>query len=291
MRMMCKLWSLAVIGAFLAAMTLPSLANPVSQGQVQQAVPSAVDLVEVLKIDEIIEVMRLEGLGYGEDMAAELFPGKGGATWATAVGLIYDAPSMRARFEAAFGAQLAGAESDLPAIMAFFNADLGQHILSLEVEARRSLMDEAVEDAAKALVEDMRAEAAPRFDALKRFSDTNDLIEMNVMGAMNANLAFFQGMTEVGALSQDMTEDDMLADVWGQEPEIRADTEAWIFPYLALAYGPLSDAEMAEYLAFSETTAGQKLNAALFGAFDVVFTGISRDLGRAAARQMMGEDI
>lgn len=266
-------------------------ANPVPQRKVQQAIPTVSALVQVLKIDLILEVMRLEGLRYGDEMAAELFPDQGGPGWSTAVGLIYDETTMRARFETAFAAQFAGAEGDLPAIEAFFSSDLGQQILTLEVEARRSLMDSAVEDAAKIKVEEMAAEAAPRLETLQNFATANDLIEMNVMGAMNSNLAFFQGMAEVGGSPQDMTEEDMLADVWGQEPDIRNETETWIFPYLALAYGPLSDAEMAEYLAFSQTLAGQKLNAALFAAFDAVFTVISRDLGRAAARQMMGEDI
>ena len=33
------------------------------------------------------------------------------------------------------------------------------------------------------------------------------------------------------------------------------------------------------------------LNTAMFAAFDKLFVAISRDLGRAAARQMQGEDI
>lgn len=267
-------------------------ANPVPLQKVQEmALPSVAGLVKTLKINDIIEVMRLEGLGYGAQMEEELFPGKGGQAWKSVVELIYDGPTMQKRFEQAFASQLAGDENDLPAIELFFGTELGQRILALEVEARRSLMDEAVEDAAKARVEDMMAEETPRFDALQAFSDVNDLVEMNISGAMNSNLAFFQGMAEVGALAQDMTEEDMLRDVWSQEPEIRAETESWVFPYLALAYGPLSDSEMADYIAFSKTGPGQKLNTALFGAFNTVFATISRDLGRAAARQMMGEDI
>jgi|UPI00067C5AD7 hypothetical protein len=290
MRHSSFLMSVAFVGAVLFAGG--GFANPVPLSLTQQqAGPSVSALIKVLKIDDVIAVMQQEGLKYGKDMEAELFPEAGGATWTQGVALIYDGATMRARFEAAFSNQFAGAEAELPAIEGFFKTDLGQQILTLEVEARRSLMDEAVEDAAKARVEDMRAEEAPRMGALEAFSDANDLIEMNVMGAMNSNLAFLQGMGEVGALSEDMTQEDMLADVWGQEPDIRNETEGWIFPYLALAYGPLSDADFAAYLAFCETAAGQKLNAALFGAFDEVFSAISRDLGRAAARQMMGEDI
>lgn len=268
------------------------LANPVQPVQPQQiAEDSIAGLARTLKITEVIDVMRLEGLRYGTQMEDELFPGQGGEAWASMVELIYDGPTMQSRFQDAFAKQLVGSEKELPDMQRFFEADLGQRILALEVEARRSLMDEAVEEAAKARVEDMMAEAAPQFGALQAFSEANDLIEMNISGALNSNLAFFQGMAEVGGLDQAMTQEDMLMDVWGQEPEIRAETESWVYAYLALAYGPLSDKELASYIAFSKTGPGQKLNVALFGAFDTVFSAISRDLGRAAAKQMMGQDI
>ena len=293
MRVRQKLWSFVAVAMLgFAGIADPGFANPVTRVQNQAiGVPSAVELASTLKIADVIEVMRLEGLKYGAQMEEELFPGRGGAAWKSVVALIYDGPTMQTRFEEAFAQQLAGREADLPAIQTFFGVELGQRILTLEIEARRSLMDEAVEDAAKAAVEDMMAEGTPRFDALQAFSDTNDLIEMNVTGALNANLAFFQGMAEVETADQEMTQDDMLMTVWGQEPEIRAETEAWIYPYLSLAYGPLSDAELEAYIAFSKTKPGQVLNGALFGAFDAVFSAISRDLGRAAAKQMMGEDI
>lgn len=293
MRSRPTLRSLVIIGLLaLSASFGQAFANPVQQAQPQKSASvSVAELTKTLKITDVIEVMRLEGLQYGTQMQEELFPDQGGATWASVVELIYDGPTMQARFNEAFAKELAGSEKDLPAMLRFFGADLGQRILALEVEARRSLMDQAVEDAAKARVEDMMADAAPRFELLQAFSETNDLIEMNISGALNSNLAFFQGMAEVGGLEQDMSEEDMLMDVWAQEPEIRAETESWVYPYLALAYGPLSDEEMGAYIAFSKTGPGQKLNAALFAAFDKVFAAISRDLGRAAAKQMMGQDI
>lgn len=256
-----------------------------------RAEASVSGLTQILKLPDLLEVMRLEGVDYGAQMEEELFPGKGGAPWASIVGLIYDGPTMLTRFEAAFAEQLVGREAEIAAMQTFFSSDLGQRILALEVEARRSLLDDAVEEAAKARAEDMEAAGEARFADLQKFTEVNDLIEANISGALNSNLAFFQGLAEVGGLSEGMTEDDMLSDVWSQEPEIRAETEAWVYPYLALAYGPLSDDEMATYLQFSESLPGQVLNSALFAAFDVLFRGISRDLGRAAAKQMMGEDI
>lgn len=248
-------------------------------------------LSDLLQIGEVIEVMRLEGLDYGRQMEAELFPGMGGADWRRIVALIYDTQTMRRRFDARLAEELAGEPAAVAATTAFFDTDLGQRILQLEVEARRSLLDSAVEDAARLRVEDMEAKGDARLEMLRGFAEANDLIESNVLGALNANLAFFQGMAEVGGLAEELTEDQMLRDVWAQEEEIRAETESWLYPYLALSYGPLEDAELAEYMAFSQTPAGQKLNVALFAAFDAVFTAISRDLGRAAARQMMGKDI
>ena len=69
------------------------------------------------------------------------------------------------------------------------------------------------------------------------------------------------------------------------------ETEDWLFPFLALSYAPLSDAELQGYIDFSRTAAGKKMNTALFAAFDAVFVQISRDLGRAVAQQMTGDDI
>ena len=111
------------------------------------------------------------------------------------------------------------------------------------------------------------------------------------MGALSANLAFYQGMAEGGAFGGEMTEDQMLADVWGQEAEVRQQVADWLFPYLALAYGPLSDDELEAYIAYSESPAGQQLNTALFASFDGVFSPVSRALGLAVARELQGQDI
>jgi hypothetical protein len=205
---------------------------------------------------------------------------------------IYDEPALLQRFQSAFSARLAADPQAMEQIVAFFATDRGQRILSLEIAARRALLDEAAEEAAAVSVDDMRAREDPRLAVLERFAAANDLIEQNVSGALNANFAFYQGMSDGGAFdAAKMTEADMLADVWSQEPEIRAETESWLYPFLALAYEPLSDADLQAYLAFSESGASRAMNAAMFAAFDEVFRAISRDLGRAAAEMLSGQDI
>lgn len=285
-----------VMSGFLAVAPLALQAEvPAPQSgpsQLSAAVPAEVAaLADTLMIGQVIAVMREEGIDYGATLEGELFPGRGGDDWQAVVGLIYDTAKMRARFEARFARELAGDADTIAATRDFFGSDRGRRILDLELQARRALMDDAAEEAAKVAVQDMIGANDPRMDVLRRFAETNDLIESNVAGALNSNLAFYKGLSEAGAFQDQMSEEDMLADVWSQEPDIRADTEEWLFSYLALAYRPLSEADMAAYQAFSETSAGQKLNAALFAAFDEVFTAISLDLGRAAARQMQGEDI
>lgn len=270
-----------------------TVSPPQGQIRVQTAAidPRVAALTDTMMMDRTIAVMRDEGLKYGQSLQDEMFPGRGGSRWQAIVGTIYDAERMRRSFDAALTRELSDAGDVLSQIEAYFGSTQGQAALALEIEARRALLDPEVEDAAKVAWEDMLAGNDPRVDLLRRFVEANDLIESNVMGALNANLAFYRGMAEAGILPQEMTEEQMLSDVWGQEDEVRAETEDWLYPFLALAYQPLSDADLEAYLAFSETQAGQRINAALFAAFDEVFTTISADLGRAVATQLQGEDI
>ncbi|MDP3959060.1 MAG: DUF2059 domain-containing protein [Pseudorhodobacter sp.] len=283
-----------LVMAFAASLALlPAHAETPQSGPLPEvsAADAALTLSAAMQIGSVMEVMRHEGLDYGAALEAEMFPGKGGAAWRAVVALIYDASAMRRQFDAVFAASLAGHGTDLAAMQAFFGGELGQRIVTLELEARRALVDDSVEQAAGVALDDMIASDDPRLAALRRFAETNELVELNVAGALNANLAFYQGLSEGGAFGDPLDEGDMLAEVWAQEGDLRAETEAWLFAYLALAYQPLSDADLAAYQAFSETKAGHQVNAAAFAAFDQVFNKISRELGRAAARQMQGEDI
>ncbi len=285
------------VGLVLAVALAPLGAAPVRAEGVVTQIPSPVDaarisrLADTMLMNDIIAVMRDEGVDYGRTLATDMFAGKAGADWDATVALIYDPQTMRRRFDTGLAAALSGAGADLGAIEDFFGSERGQTILRLEIEARRALLDKDVEDAAKLAWEDLRSADDARAQRIFRFAEVNDLIESNVMGAMNANLAFYRGLSDSGAFPDGMTEDQMLADVWGQEPDLRAETEDWLFPFLSLAYQPLSDDDLDAYIAFSETAAGKQMNAALFAAFDTVFTRISNDLGRAAGKQMQGEDI
>jgi len=257
----------------------------------QERAPEAqiAPLADALGMDRLLPVMRQEGEVYARDLADDLFPGRTTARWRAEVDAIYDVARMR-------DTMVAGLRAGLPAntvapLTDFFTSDLGTRIVGLETSAREALLDPSVETASEEALEAMRAADDPRLALIEDFVEANDLVEMNVVGALNSNFAFYRGLEAGGAFDGTLTEEQMLADVWAQEPEIRADTETWVYSYLALAYGPLADDELERYVALSRSPEGQALNAALFAAFDRLFVRISRELGEAAAQVMSAEDI
>jgi hypothetical protein len=250
------------------------------------------ELIRVLQVPGIVAVLREEGIDYSLSLDADLFGGSGGAGWRRTVETLHDLPTMQRRFEVALAGAMAADADTVAAALVFFGTERGQRLLTLEIEARRALLDDAVEDAARTSFAQMVADRAPRLALLRRFSEANDLIEMNVQGALNANLAFYRGLAEAGGPgTEEMSLDQMLADVWSQEAEVRSETETWLYPFLALAYAGLPDEDLQAYIDFSESPAGQRLNAALFAAFDSLFNAQSYELGLATGRQLAGQDI
>ncbi len=248
-------------------------------------------LSEALRIERLLDIMQAEGLRYGADLEADLFPGSGGARWQAILTRIHDRDRMSERFHRRFAEALDGQDEAVAAMVGFFASGPGRQFVELELAAREALLDEAVTEAAEVAFDDMLVARDPRVRLLRRFAEVNDLIDSNVSGALNSNLAFYMGLVEGGSHREQIPEADILADVWAQEPAIRVDTEDWLFPYLTLAYRPVSDADLEAYIAFCETPEGRLLNAALFAGFDAMFRMLSHDLGHAAGQLMQGEDI
>lgn len=246
-------------------------------------------LFEAMGLPDIIDIMRQEGIAYGAQIGADLFPTRVSPSWSAAIETIYDPEPMKSSIRSAFVTSLEG--DDVDAMTAFFTSDLGSKFVALEVSARRALLDDAVDVAAKELAAIARADETPRFEIISEFVQTNDLIETNVVGALNSNYAFYMGLIDGGAFEEEMTEDQILSDVWDQEADIRNTTTEWIYSFLMLAYDPVTDAEIARYIDFSKSEAGKQLNATLFASFDAYFDEISFKLGAEAARMMTGAEL
>lgn len=247
-------------------------------------------LAKAMQIDQIIDVMRDEGLDYAKTLQADMFPGAGNRGWIAEVEGIYDADRMQQEFTAALSASLAG-NAGLAAMTEFMGGEFGHRVVGLELAARKALLDSASEDAARVAWLKLEEEDGPRARAVQRFIAVNDLMDSNVTGAMNSNIAFYRGLMAAAPADLAMTEADILASVSDQQAQIAADTADWLYPYLTLAYQPLSDAELDRYIDFSDSAPGRDMNRALFAAFAVMFDRLSYDLGVAAGRRMQGQDI
>ena len=298
--MTLRLASLLLLSAVLAgpapAQVTPPVVTPLPPQAGAAATPEsprpAEALIAALRFEDLLPIMREEGLDYGIRLEKDLFPGKGGASWATEVGEIYDIGRMRQVLIPALHRELALLPAaEIAAARDFFSSPLGVRIVAMETDARRAQLDDEGAEARRAGVEEMMARDDPRLKVLERFIAANDLIESNVAGALNANAAFYFGLSEGGAFGAPMAQEDVLSEVWAQEPDIRYETEDWVYSYLVMAYGGLGDGELSDYAAFSETPAGRSLSHALFAAYDTMFRDISRRLGVKAARHIAGQDL
>lgn len=273
----------AAVGSAMAEEQTPS-------AEISAEEPTA-SLSPALQLDALFAVLRDEGLSYGTDLQADMFPGSGGTQWQNALDGIYAKDRLRAGFEAVLNRELAGDTETVAAVVAFFTSDLGMRAVSLEIDARRAFLDTASEEAARVAADARNADRDPKVALIRRFIEAGDLIEMNVAGSLSGNLAFMTGMSDSGAYGEPLPQEEMIAQAWGQEDQIRDDTSSWLNAYLGLAYHPLTEGELEAYIAFMESPAGQRLNAALFMAFDQVFRQVSYDLGRAAGLATLGQDI
>jgi hypothetical protein len=248
-------------------------------------------LSDALRMQDVVAVLREEGMRNGAELAVDLPGGPDDPAWIALLDRLYDTHTMRTAFDTAFAKALGDDPTMTALATAFFNSDIGQRAMKLEIDARRAMLDSDIEAAAMQAYQNLTKENPARVALLEQFVTVNDLIESNVMGSLNSNLAFYRGLAAAGDEQFAMSESDMLNSVWAEEAKAREETVKWLFPFLALAYQPLSDADLQAYIDFSQTMAGRRVNAAMFVAFDAVFDDISQELGRAVARQMEGQDI
>ena len=259
---------------------LPQIAAAASQSELDR-------LYQALRGPDLMEILSEEGRVQSDELQADMFPGRSNGSWSAVSAMIYDTDAMRTTFRTRFDAELV--EADVTPVLNFLESETGARIVQLEVDARRALMDESIEEAARAAFEDLEKDDPDRLAQLEAFVETNNLIDLNVSGALNSNLSFYGGLADGGGF--DLPEEEILADVWASADDIRADTIEWMFGYLTMAYAPVDDQALDAYIAMSEAPSGKALNRALFAAFDDLFQEISYDLGKAASRFTQGDDI
>lgn len=244
-------------------------------------------LMDVLRIETVVQILQEEGFAYAKILEEDMLGGEGGAFWHAQVVQIYDATQISEQIRRALEAGL-----DPPQIEAaidFFATEAGGRIIELENAGRRAMADPVVEQAARDYYESQAGQDDGLLDTVQEFIRINDLLERNVSGAMSSNFQFYKGLSD-GKLVQ-QTEADILAEVWAQQEDIRTDTEEWLNGFMLMAYQPLPAGHLQDYVTFSASPEGQALNAALFEGFEAVYRDVSYALGRAIALNSEGDEI
>ncbi|MCC5958439.1 MAG: hypothetical protein JJU08_03775 [Rhodobacteraceae bacterium] len=251
------------------------------------------DLSEAFLLPELFEVMAAEGrTAIGEEGAAPL-SSRELDIWRTELAGIYDTDQMLAAFVDALEQALEPMPDVRDDAIRFATTELGQRIMRLEVSARAALLDDEVDEMARLALLDARAslqdtDGAHRLAMIRDRIAVNDLIELNVSLGMNTSYAYYRGMLAEGA-SAGYSAEDLLNLVQAMQPDIRRDVVDWIESYFLMAYQPLSDAELQDYIDYSASPQGVAFNRAMFQAFDAVFVGLSGRVGRALGR-ILGSD-
>ncbi|QIE42396.1 hypothetical protein G5B39_10920 [Rhodobacteraceae bacterium SC52] len=254
-----------------------------------QARPGSDAVLDAMQIEDLFEVMQEEAIVSGMGLVETMMPGRDLSGWRLTLTRLNAPSRMLPDFRTNFAEALPEDQED--AVLDYLTSPRGQRIVDLELSARVALNEPDIQDIVLERFEQMQRDNDPRADVLTKFIDVNDLVEANVLGALNANAAFLQGLRSGEDVPGFLGGGDILAEVWAQEPEIRSSTQDWLNAFVSLAYRPLSDEELQRHIAFSESMAGQAMNDALFAAFDVTFTQLSLDTGTALARLMGSEDL
>lgn len=244
-------------------------------------------LVDVLKLAEVAQILVQEDHAYAQELDQDMLDGKGGAAWQVQVDAILDEARMVEQVRRALAARLQG--QLLEDAITFYASELGGRIIQFENTGRIAFADPDIETAAQDRYQALQDTNDPRLNAIRRFVNDGDMVELNIQGTLSANYQFMRGMADGGALN--MTENEILADVAGQTDQVSEDTSKWIFSFMLMAYSPLSDAELQRYITFGASAAGKALNLALFEGFGASYEDISYGLGRAIALNMGAQEL
>lgn len=235
----------------------------------------------------VLEILREEGVTAGQKMTEDGSISMSPA-WTARLSGIYEEDKAWDAFKRGMQSVKDVYQSD--AALAFFESDLGVRIVKIELDARRALSEDGADEATAAKAADLRRDDPALYLMYQDFIKVNGLVESNVAGALNSNLAFYRGMATNENYAEGLSEEFMLTTVWEQEPEIREEMVEWTMSFSTLAYSGLSKSELQTYIDISKTDAGQRLNSVLFAGFDAMFEDQSYELGRASAEFMLGED-
>ena len=275
-----RLWGVAGICAILIAFVAPARADDAAQ---------MARLWAALRMEDSLSIMHREGREHALNSAEALTGQAANDSWRGIVERIYDPEPLRALVYDAMQEALVG--RDMSEMVSYYESPQGARVIALEISAREAYLSPGVEEAAREAW-NWGAKDGARADLIRQFVNDGDLVERNVAGALNSNVAFLTAFAAASPKEYEVLDERaILAEVMGEEAQIRVDTTEWLFGYLSLAYAPLSDAELQRLVALSASPAGRALNAALFHGFHPMYQKVARGLGQAAGQAQSQQEL
>ncbi|MEL6884272.1 MAG: hypothetical protein AAFP87_07160 [Pseudomonadota bacterium] len=232
-------------------------------------------LVDAMGIPALIVSFTQDGMASARDLDASFLGGQGGDVFFETVRRLHDPARMEAELRAAMTAALDPAAARQALV--FFESDQGTRIIELEVEARRAMVDDALEEAAKAAADNAG-------DAVLRLLSVRDLVDGNTDIAVAAQAAFFDGLAFASGTSD-------RPDIESRRGVIAEETRQWLTGYYMLVASALPEDDFDTYIAFWETEVGQAVDDAMYAAFETSYVSLSYGLGQAVGRLMPQNDL
>ena len=245
------------------------------------------DLYAALHMDEVVAVMRQEGLEEAEATAEVYLKTSARANFDGAVDALYAEASIERQLLNGLRAALAEADAELA--LEFYRTPLGMLVGQLETTGRVAISNDAVEEMAISIAQDALKAKEDRAELLQSAVEEMGLTEYNLSGAFAARFAFLSGLAEADELG--ITQDQILELIAADQDSLRAEIEQWVLGFVFMAYRPLSDAELTEYLAFQMSATGTALNQALFESFNAVSVNNAGQLGKLLAAALQARDL
>jgi len=137
-----------------------------------------------LKVAELVDIMRIEGVDYAETLNAEMLNGQGGPVWANQVDRIYNPQKMSEVVRSGL-AKLS--DDHLREINQFYGSALGAKVMKLEMAGRRAMLQDDLKDIAQDAYQRALAEDPKSLDPIHTIDRVGDMVERNVTAALTAN--------------------------------------------------------------------------------------------------------
>ena len=169
-------------------------------------------------------------------------------------------------------------ELHLPALQAWFGSELGPRVRRLDEAASASALEPA--QILQQGAEQLQAMSGARRDALADIARTVDAAEAITRLVTSTTLATHLGLRSVLPDVPGPTTAELEAALQAQRPQMLQTFGALALAGIALSYQALSDDDLAQYLVFLKSAAGQHANEVSLRALTAAVIAASAEMGQ-----------